>query len=305
MSTGCPANRNPYARLLPLQDQLCRVARGWRELERERFDGRAQRLRSYPAGAHIPRAHLGVDGHTPSLDGAVDDDLPAGCAGDHVQGVRPRLHPHAGDLGGERYVDARGFVGAEPPRLVERDQPAHGLAAARRRPAVAQFDGPTADLHGDRVQRTGPLSQLVRRSADQAGERGRLAAGCLGLSRRQRRDEQNDPHVLAPEIVRQENTPQLLNVPFAIPTLKSGPSETMRLKRSAVSGLRLTGWERERGMGRRPAWTSLSGNGCGAPPWPPRMVGNARRSPSTIAQRRWPRRSLFPLRKRGPVKHCA
>src|SRR5438552_18147116 len=123
MSTGCPANRNPYARLLPLQDQLCRVARGWRELERERFDGRAQRLRSYPAGAHIPRAHLVVDGHTPSLDGAVDDDLPAGCAGDHVQGVRPRLHPHAGDLGGERYVDARGFVGAEPPRLVERDQP--------------------------------------------------------------------------------------------------------------------------------------------------------------------------------------
>src|SRR5439155_8794410 len=42
-----------------------------------------------------------------------------------------------------------------------------------------------------------------------------------------------------PEIVRQENTPQLLNVPFAIPTLKSGPSETMRLKRSVVSGPRL------------------------------------------------------------------
>src|SRR5437773_283486 len=88
---------------------------------------------------------------------AVDDDLPFRRAGNHVQRVRPRLHPPPRDLRREREVDARGFVGAESPRLAERDQFAHDLTAARRRAAVAQLDGPAPELDRARVQWARPL----------------------------------------------------------------------------------------------------------------------------------------------------
>src|SRR2546430_5208627 len=51
---------------------------------------------------------------------AVYDDLPLRCSRNRVQGVRPRLDPHPRDLAGERDADARGFVRAQPPRLIER-----------------------------------------------------------------------------------------------------------------------------------------------------------------------------------------
>src|SRR6266545_6812920 len=46
-------NRNPYARLLPLHDQLRPGPCGRRELERERLDVLAERLRRHRAGEHV------------------------------------------------------------------------------------------------------------------------------------------------------------------------------------------------------------------------------------------------------------
>src|SRR2546430_17631599 len=102
---------------------------------------------------------------------------------------------------------SRGFVGAESPRLAERDQFAHDLPAARRRAAVAQLDGPAPELDRARVQWAGPLRQLIRWSTDAAGERSRLAVAWLGLRQRQCRDQQSDPHVPAPEIFEQKRYP--------------------------------------------------------------------------------------------------
>src|SRR5206468_11836487 len=74
ISRSAPANRNPNARLLPLEDQLRRVARGRRELERERLDGRAERLRVHGAHAHIRRPHVLVDRNTPALNAARSEE---------------------------------------------------------------------------------------------------------------------------------------------------------------------------------------------------------------------------------------
>src|SRR5439155_29508 len=62
------------------------------------------------------------------------------------------------------------------------------------------------------------------RSTDPAGDGVRLAAARLGLSQRQSRDEQHDPHVLTPEMVQTVKYTQTLNMPFAIPT---GENDTL------------------------------------------------------------------------------